>query len=142
MSGTAEGAVRARLLSLLDALRSGENPVHGVHDGALARASVPHISIGAAQGEPWGTKDRPGRAVRVTATLVSGGDRRDETAAARMEAVAATVRDGASDRAWDDGWEVASARIVRTRRVRQGERAWRHEIELLCRCLIVVAAGG
>ena len=93
MSGTAEGAVRARLLSLLDALRSGENPVHGVHDGAVARASVPHISIGAAQGEPWGTKDRPGRAVRVTVTLMSGGDRRDEAAAARMEAVAATVRE-------------------------------------------------
>lgn len=139
MSGTAEGAVRARLLCLLDALRSGEHPVHGVHDGAVARASVPHISIGAAQGEPWGTKDRPGRAVRVTVTLVSGGDRRDEAAAVRMEAVAATARNGASDRTWDDGWEVASARILRTRRVRQGERAWRHEIELLCKCLVAAA---
>ena len=128
---TAEQALRAKAIALLAADAELAGSVHGVFDGMPPRASLPCVSVGAAEGGDWGTKDRAGCDIRLTVTLHGVGDSLDDRAAARVEAVVAGLRGTAED------WTVVSARIVRTRfgAVREG---WRREIVVRCRCL----AGG
>ncbi|MGH6632059.1 tail completion protein gp17 [Sphingopyxis sp.] len=125
----AEGAVRARAIELLardDALAA---MVHGIFDGTPPRASAPYVAVGTADGSDWGTKDRAGREIRLTLTLVGVGSGVDDLAAARIEAVAATLRGAA------DGWAVVGVRMIRTRFTFVREGGWRHEFILRCRCL-------
>ncbi len=127
---SAEQAVRAIALALLadDAELAGL--VHGVFDGVPPRASAPYVSVGAAEGIDWGTKDRAGREVRVTLVLVGVGSAIDDVAAARVEAVVARLRGPAG------GWSVVSARVMRTRFGFGREGGWRHEVVVRCRCLM------
>lgn len=126
---SAEQAVRARALGLLmdDAALAGL--VHGIFDGTPPRVSAPYVTVGAAEGGDWGTKDRAGREVRLTLTLVGVGGGIDDKAAARIEAVVAALRGAA------DGWSVVGARTIRTRFTFAREGGWRHEIIVRCRCL-------
>lgn len=128
MSG-AEQAVRAKALALLanDAELAGL--VHGIFDGTPARASAPYVSVGAAEGREWGTKDRAGREVGLTLTLVGVGSGSDDRAAGRIEAVAAGLRGAAGE------WTVVGARTVRTRFGFARDGGWRHELVVRCRCL-------
>ena len=126
---TAEQAVRARVLSLLMADEVLSGRIHGVFDGNPPRATAPYIGIGAAESSDWGTKDRPGREVRLTVTLFGAGESRDDEAAAGVERVANALR-GAID-----GWTIAGARIVRTRFAFAREGGWRREVIIRCRCL-------
>lgn len=126
----AEQAVRARALALLsqdDALMAC---VHDVFDGQPPRASAPYVAVGAAEGSDWGTKDRPGREVRLTLTLVGVGSAPDDRAAARVEAAVDALRGAAG------GWSVVGARIVRTRFAFARDGGWRHETVVRCRCLM------
>lgn len=126
---SAEGAVRARAIDLLardDALAS---MVHGIFDGTPPRASAPYVAVGTADGVDWGTKDRAGREVRLTLTLVGVGSAIDDRAAARVEAVVATLRGAA------DGWAVVGVRTIRTRFTFARDGGWRHEVVVRCRCL-------
>ena len=135
MSGelTAEQAVRSRMLGMLQADGALAGLVHGVFDGEPPRASAPFVSIGAADGADWGTKDRAGREVRLAVVLVGVGEPGDGAAAVvRVEAVAPGLRGIA------DGWEIVSARVLRTRLARGKDSGWRHQIDIRCRCL----AGG
>lgn len=125
----AEQAVRARALTLLAADTALAGLVHGVFDGTPPRVSAPYVSVGAAEGVDWGTKDRAGREVRLTLALVGAGGAVDDVAAARMDAVAAELRGAA------DGWSVVSARVMRTRFGFLREGGWRHEVVVRCRCL-------
>lgn len=134
MSGSAEQAVRMKALALLrgDAALAGQ--VHGVFDGVPPRATAPYILVGGAEGSDWGTKDRPGREVRLTLALVGAGAAADHAAMARIESAATALRGPAGD------WTVVGARTVRTRfiLVRENgprEGGWRHEILVRCRCL-------
>ena len=126
---SAEQAVRARALGLLmdDAALAGL--VHGIFDGTPPRVSAPYVTVGAAEGSDWGTKDRAGREVRLTLTLVGVGGGIDDKAAARIEAVVAALRGAAG------GWSVVGARTIRTRFTFAREGGWRHEIMVRCRCL-------
>lgn len=126
---SAEQAVRARALGSLmdDAALAGL--VHGIFDGTPPRVSAPYVMVGAAEGSDWGTKDRAGREVRLTLTLVGVGGGIDDKAAARIEAVVAALRGAA------DGWSVVGARTIRTRFTFAREGGWRHEIMVRCRCL-------
>lgn len=128
MSG-AERAVRARALALLAGDAALAGLVHGVFDGVPARASAPYVSVGAAEGVYWGTKDRAGREVRLTLALVGVGGAVDDVAAGRIEAVVAGLRGEAGD------WSVVSARVVRTRFGFGRDGGWRHEVVVRCRCL-------
>ena len=126
----AEGALRARAIDLLardDALAA---MVHGIFDGTPSRVSAPYVVVVTADGADWGTKDRPGREVRMTLTLVGVGAGIDDRAAARIEAVAATLRGAA------DGWTVVGVRTIRTRFSFARDGGWRHEFVLRCRCLM------
>lgn len=128
MSG-AEAAVRARTLALLQADAELAGLVHGIFDGVPARATAPFVALDAAEGRDWGTKDRAGREVRLT-LAVHGAGAVDGAAAARIEAIAATLRGGA------DGWAVVGARVERTRTRFGRDGGWRHEMVLRCRCLV------
>lgn len=128
MSG-AEQAVRARALALLASDDALGGQVHGIFDGVPSRASAPYVSVGAAEGGDWGTKDRAGREVRLTLTLVGVGGAIDDGAAARIEAVAPMLRGPAG------GWSIVGARVIRTRFSLTRDGGWRHDIILRCRCL-------
>lgn len=125
----AEQAVRARALALLVADAELAGLVHGVFDGTPPRASAPYVLVGAAEGVDWGTKDCPGREVRLTLALIGAGSAEGDRAAARIEAVAAALRGPA------DGWSVVGARVMRTRFGFAQGGGWRHETIIRCRCL-------
>ncbi|WP_447760244.1 DUF3168 domain-containing protein [Sphingopyxis panaciterrae] len=128
MSG-AEQAVRMRALALLAADDALGALVHGVFDGVPPRASAPYVSVGAAEGGDWGTKDRAGREVRLTLALVGAGGGLDGQAAVRIEAVVQALRGAV------DGWSVVGARVMRTRFGFGCDGGWRHEMVVRCRCL-------
>ncbi|MBO9696004.1 MAG: DUF3168 domain-containing protein [Sphingopyxis sp.] len=126
---SAEGAVRARAIDLLARDDALALMVHGIFDGTPPRASAPYVAVGTADGVDWGTKDRAGREVRLTLTLVGVGSAIDDRAAARVEAVVATLRGAA------DGWAVVGVRTIRTRFTFARDGGWRHEVVVRCRCL-------
>ncbi|NIJ39319.1 hypothetical protein FHR22_004066 [Sphingopyxis panaciterrae] len=128
MSG-AEQAVRTRMLALLSADGELAGLVHGIFDGVPPRASAPYVSVGAAEGVDWGTKDRAGREVRLTVALAGAGGVPDDRAAARIDAAAAMLRGEAG------GWSIVAARVMRTRFAFARDGGWRHEAVVRCRCL-------
>ena len=128
MTGGAEQAVRARALALLAADAALAGLVHGVFDGVPPRVASPYVSLGGAEGRDWGTKDRPGREVRLTLALIGTGDV-DGRAAARIEAALAALRGAAED------WQIVGVRVLRTRFAFQRDGGWRHELVVRCRCL-------
>ena len=125
----AEQAVRARMLALLSRDDALMERVHGIFDGQPPRASAPYVAIGGADGSDWGTKDRPGREVRLTLTLAGAGSALDDRAAGRIEPIVAAMRGKAH------GWSVVGARVVRTRFAFARDGGWRHEVTVRCRCL-------
>lgn len=129
----AEQAVRGRALMLLKADAALAALVHGVFDGVPARASAPYVSVGAAEGSDWGTKDRAGREVRLSVVLHGQGAALDDAAAGRIDAVVGGLRGAAED------WEIVGARVVRTRFAFAREGGWRHQLVVRCRCLAGVA---
>ncbi|WP_411340586.1 DUF3168 domain-containing protein [Sphingopyxis sp. J-6] len=128
MSG-AEQAVRVRALDLLSADAELAALVHGIFDGTPPRASAPYVSVAAAEGSDWGTKDRAGREVRLTLLLAGTGSAPGDRAAGRIEAVVASLRGAAGD------WTVVGARAIRTRFSFARDGGWRHEVVVRCRCL-------
>lgn len=128
MSG-AEQAVRARALAILAGDAELAGLVHGIFDGTPSRVSAPYVSVGAAEGVDWGTKDRAGREVRLTLTSVGAGSGVDDQAAARIEAAVAGLRGPAG------AWSVVGARTIRTRFTFARDGGWRHEVVVRCRCL-------
>ena len=125
----AEQAVRGRALMLLKADAALAALVRGVFDGVPARASAPYVSVGAAEGSDWGTKDRAGREVRLSVVLHGRGAGLDDAAAGRIDAVVGGLRGAA------EGWEIVAARVVRTRFAFARDGGWRHELVVRCRCL-------
>lgn len=128
MSG-AEQAVRAKALALLGEHAELASLAHGIFEGTPPRASAPYVVVGAADGMDWGTKDRAGREIRLTLTLVGVGSGVDDRAAACIEAAAMTPRGPAG------AWTVVGVRTIRTRFAFARDGGWRHEIVLRCRCL-------
>lgn len=126
---SAEQAVRARALALLAGDGELAGLVHGIFDGIPPRVSAPYVSVGAAEGADWGTKDRAGREVRLTLALIGAGVAADDRAARRVEMAVAGLRGAAG------GWAVVGAREVRTRFTFRREGGLRHEIVVRCRCL-------
>ena len=127
---SAEQAVRARALALLAGNAALAGLVHGVFDGVPARASAPYVSVGAAEGSDWGTKDVAGREVRLTLALAGVGAAAGDDAAGRIEALVPELR------GTGDGWRIVGARVVRTRFGFAKDGGWRHEIVVRCRCLV------
>ena len=111
---TAEQAVRAQAIALLAGDAGLAGRVHGVFDGYPPRATAPYIAVGAAEGSDWGTKDRPGREIRLTITLHGAGESRADEAAAGIEQAASALR-GACRRRYSPMREGMTAPVGSTR---------------------------
>lgn len=131
MSGAllgAEEAVRARLLALLQADAQLAAVVTAIYDQRLPRMTAPYIAIGDAEGRDWGTKDREGREILVSADYV--GQKDSARVALDLMAHAGRELRGASG-----GWEIISALMLRSRWSPQNSGGWRGQIQWRCRCL-------
>ncbi len=126
---SAEAAVRARALAVLNGDAGLAGLVHGIFDGVPARASAPHVSVGGAEGHDWGTKDVAGREVRLVLVLAGVGAAAGDEAAGRIEALVPALRGDAG------AWRIVGARVVRTRFGFAKDGGWRHEMVVRCRCL-------
>lgn len=129
---SAEAAVAARLAALLrgDAALMGR--VNAVFEGPVARATMPFLSIGALSVSDWGTKDRAGAEVLVRAVWTATDGPGDGLVGARVAAVVAGLR------GVQDGWELASARLLRSRSEHDKSGRWVQGFEIRVRCLVVV----
>ena len=127
----AEQAVRAGIIAALNADGAVMAAVNAVVDGEAGSAALPWIAVGAARGEPWGTKDRAGREVVVALTL---RDRMDDGAAAGD--IAAAIGAALESRlagAMPAGIELAAQAMVRTRMIRPREGDALVLIDVRCR---------
>nr|WP_298924925.1 DUF3168 domain-containing protein [uncultured Erythrobacter sp.] len=105
-----ENRLRARLIEWLRA-DPALSAINSIEEESPLRASVPWLGIATSASVDWGTKDRPGREVRIAFELES---RSDETAsdAALLTAIERRVLDLPP---FDPGFELASIRFLRAR---------------------------
>ncbi|AUW59214.1 hypothetical protein C1T17_15075 [Sphingobium sp. SCG-1] len=128
---SAEMAVRTGVLAALQGDAALAALLNGVWDGAPVKASAPFAVVGECLGSEWGTKDRPGREVRVTLTVQ---DRREGGAGlAEMLALA----DAAVKRVAVAGYDVGTVALLRSRVVRGREDGWRALVDYRVRVLQV-----
>lgn len=126
---SAEMAVRAGVLTALQGDAALAALLNGVWDGVPVKASAPFAVVGECLGSEWGTKDRPGREVRVTLTVQ---DRREGGGGlAEMLALA----DAAVKRVVVPGYEVGTVALLRSRVVRGREDGWRAVVDYRVRVL-------
>ena len=129
---SAEFAARRRLITLLQEDHALALLAHAVFDGEPLHASPPYIMIGTALGSPWGTKDRPGRQVRVTIVIAGHGDQGPEEASCLVTQALLQMRGE-----WED-WDFVAVRRQRTRLTRPQAREWRYQLEIECRMLSAI----
>ena len=105
-----ENHLRADLIEWLrsDPALAGLN---AIEEETPLRASAPWLGIAASASTDWGTKDRPGREVRVALELESRADRPDADAAI----LAAVERRVLGLPPFHAGFELASIRFLRAR---------------------------
>ena len=105
-----ENPLRADLIEWLrsDPALAGLN---AIEEETPLRASAPWLGIAASASTDWGTKDRPGREVRVALELESRADRPDADAAI----LAAVERRVLGLPPFHAGFELASIRFLRAR---------------------------
>ena len=121
---SAEAAAYAALATAL----AGVAGLNAVSPGPPLAASPPYAEIGAIVAADWGTKDRPGRELRVQVTVSDRGE-----APARVLALAGVA--GAAIEAMPrvaQGWELVSIALARTRLAADRPGQWRlvHEYRL------------
>lgn len=105
-----ENHLRAELISWLR-----DDPelasINAIEEEAPVRASAPWLGIAASASTDWGTKERPGREVRVAMQLESRADEAD----ADGPLVNAIERRVLDLPAFHAGFELASIRFLRAR---------------------------
>ncbi len=120
--------VRERLAALLDALAGQAN---GVFEGAAVEAAPPYAEIGAILSGDWGSKDPPGRELRVAVTVTDRAER-----PARAMTLAGLASEAVEGLARDlDGWRIASLVFVRGRTVSLKPGWWAAGVEYRVRVL-------
>ena len=128
---SAEAAVAARLASLLRSDAALMARVNAVHEGPVARATLPFLAIGALSVSDWGTKDRAGAEVLARVVWTAPDGPGDGLVGARVAAVVAGLR------GVQNGWELVSARLVRSRGEHDKAGRWVQGFEVRVRCLVV-----
>jgi hypothetical protein len=128
---SAEVAVVARLTALLRGDAALMGVVNALHEGPVARATLPFLSVGALSVSDWGTKDRAGAEVLVRLGWSAPDGPGDGLVAARVAAMVQALR-GVSG-----GWELVSARLVRSRGGHDKAGRWVQEFEVRVRALAV-----
>lgn len=98
---------------LVDWLRSGPDlaSINAIEEEAPVTASAPWLGIAASASTDWGTKDRPGREVRIAIELESRADEPDADGAL-LSKIERRVLDMPPLHA---GFELASIRFLRAR---------------------------
>lgn len=107
---SAEVAVRASVIAALRgdaALMAG---INALYDGEPVRATMPYAMVGECIGADWGGKDVEGRELRLTVSLLDGGEAPDALAGriARVDAMIGMAAPA-------DGWRIVTARLARSR---------------------------
>lgn len=128
---SAEAVVVAHLLEKLGADPSLRRLVHGIYDRPIPRASPPYVVIGAVVTNDWGTKDRAGSELRVELRHVAVRGPDQGLVAARIGAVVPTLRGAVA------GWDIVSARLLRTRSGHDREGQWSQSYDVRLRCLVI-----
>lgn len=105
-----ENHLRARLIEWLRA-DPALSAINSIEEESPLRASAPWIGIAASASADWGTKDRPGREVRIALELES----RTDEPAANAEVLAAIERRVLNLPPFHVGFELASIRFLRAR---------------------------
>ncbi len=116
----AEHDIRAGLLAALRGDAALNAQVNRVHDGVPEKSTPPTLIVGECVGSDWGTKDRPGRELRIAFTIDDEGETTNRIGGI-MALADAAVRGVAGPVA---GWEVASMTLMRSRLLRLNSRAW------------------
>lgn len=132
---SAEAAARAAVIAGLRADGALMAGLNGLFDGEPGRASMPYGHVGECIGADWGGKGLDGREVRLTIGLRAADETPARLAAmmARVDAVLAAVPDA-------DGWRTVTARLIRSRLMRDEPRApggWRAMIDYRLRMVRV-----
>ncbi len=104
-------AVRQALLAALRTDAPLMALVHGVHDGVPVQAAPPYVVLGESLGSAWGGKTEEGRDLILGLSFYARGTDSVRVAAA----VRAAERALAGLPAAQDGWQIVSARVTRTR---------------------------
>ena len=128
---TAESEIRDALIVALRADAALGNQVNRVHDGFPAKATPPVLIVGEVTGTDWGTKDRPGREVRIGLTIED-----DIETPARIGGIMA-LADGAVQSLGSPvaGWQIGSLRLVRSRLLRSNRGVWNALLDYRIRVL-------
>ena len=128
---SAEAAVAVRLATLLRADAALMGRVNAVFEGPAARMTLPYLALGTVAANDWGTKDRAGAEVVVRVTWAAPDGPGDGVVGARVAAVVQGLR-GVSA-----GWELVSARLVRSRGEHDKAGRWAQGFDVRVRCLVV-----
>lgn len=133
---SADAAVVARMMAMLEDDAALRRAVHGVYDRPTPRASMPFVVIGAVGSGDWGTKDRIGSEVRVELRHVTATGPDEGLVAASIQALASGLR-GIAD-SGSGRWEIVSARLLRTRIAYDRQGQWSQSFDIRVRCLKVL----
>lgn len=106
-----EMALRAALIAWLRDDTALSPRLNAVTEETPGRTALPWLAIAASASTDWGTKDRPGREIRLALELHARGDA-PETAIALADAIEARVR---ALPARQDGFEIVSTVFLRSR---------------------------
>ncbi|MEM6475408.1 MAG: DUF3168 domain-containing protein [Pseudomonadota bacterium] len=85
--------------------------INAIEEESPIKASAPWLGIAASASTDWGTKDRPGREIRIALELESRADATDADA----EVLSAIERRVLDLPPFQTGFEVASIRFLRAR---------------------------
>ncbi|MEM8724553.1 MAG: DUF3168 domain-containing protein [Pseudomonadota bacterium] len=105
--------------ALIDWLRDDPalSAINAIEEESPLRASAPWLGIAASGSIDWGTKERPGREVRVALELESRADEPDADAAI-LKAIERRALDLPP---FQSGFEIASIRFLRARSERRDD---------------------
>jgi hypothetical protein len=126
---SAEAAAVAHMLALLSEDAALARVLHGVYGRPTARAAMPHLMLGAIVSADWGTKDRAGCELRIELRHASTSGPDEGIVAERIAALVPAMRGVAG------GWEIVSARLIRSRSGHDRQGGWSQSFEIRCRCL-------
>lgn len=127
----AETDIRAALIARLRADAALAAQVNRVHDGTPAKSTPPTLIVGECIGGDWGTKDRPGRELRIGLTVED-----DIETPARIGGIMALADAAVQGLAGTvSGWDIGSLTLVRSRLLRLNSGVWNALIDYRIRVL-------
>lgn len=123
--------IRAALLAQLRADEALMARVNHVYDEAPVKSTPPMIVLGPCTGDDWGTKDRPGRELRLGLTVED-----DLETVSRISAIMPMI-DAIVHRLPRviAGWRTGSLRLIRSRLLRLNNGRWNGVMDYRIRVL-------